>query len=125
MEDQLISLETAILAKEKGYDQNPYKTERAYGPEFIDGSNVHLRSSSLFNPGSNTAVAPTQSLLQKWLREKHNIHMLIKAPVLTKKWECHIQTPFSYKHPTHYYQIGDSYEEALEQGLIEALKLLP
>jgi hypothetical protein len=129
MTDQLISLETAILAKEKGYNQNPYKTANAYGPEFKDGSNVHLRSSSLFNPDSNTAVAPTQSLLQKWLREVHDTHITIYC-FAQDGWGFDIagaglkQKPNNWADHTPHKRGFSNYEKALEQGLIEALKLI-
>lgn len=118
MKEQLISLETAILAKEKGYNQNPYKTKNAYGPEYIDGSNIRLRSSSLFNPDSNTAVAPTQSLLQKWLREEHKIDIIIHVTSTTNEYWAHIPNFIRGDWKSICFKI---YEEALEQGLIEGL----
>ena len=119
MKDQLISLETAILAKKKGYNQNPYKTDNAYGPEYTDGSNIKLRSSSLFNPDSNTAVAPTQSLFQKWLREEHNIIVLVDT--FLGKFICKVNNILVTNNKTGYIIKRDTYEEALEQGLIEGL----
>jgi hypothetical protein len=125
MTDQLISFETAKLAKEKGFNQNPYKTANAYGPEFTNGSSIKLRSSSYFI--TITAVAPTQSLLQKWLREKHDIHIIVKV-----FWDSKTN---NRTYAADIYKIGDkpimrkrkvelTYEEALEQGLQEALKLV-
>lgn len=119
MKDQLISLETAILAKEKGYDQSPYKTDNAYGPEYTDGSNIKLRSNSLFNPDSNTAVAPTQSFLQKWLREEHNIIVLVDT--FLGKFICKVNKIIVTNNKTGNILKYNTYEEALEQGLIEGL----
>ena len=119
MKDQLISFETAILAKEKGYDQSPYKTDNAYGPEYTDGSNIKLRSSSLFNPNSNTAVAPTQSILQKWLREEHNIIVLVDT--FLGKFICKVNNIIVTNNRTGDILKYDTYEKALEIGLIEGL----
>ena len=131
MTDQLVSLETAILAKEKGYNQNPYKTDNAYGPEYTDGSSIKLRSSSLFNPDSNTAVAPTQSLLQKWIREIHIIVVTVYANASGYCYELHYSPVRGGTHikDSEFTGPNDSgcwntYEEALEVALYEALKLI-
>ena len=72
-------------------------------------------------------LAPTQSLLQKWLKDVHDIQLYV-VPVG--------HSDFSIKY--YYYQILGkdcstgkhkinrfiTYEEALEAGLIEALKLI-
>ena len=58
--------------------------------------------------------APTQSELQKWLRDKHNILVLIDRgdkPYIT----------FQHNRSKEDF---DTYEEALEKGLQEALKLI-
>jgi len=79
--------------------------------------------------------APTQSLLQKWLRERHTIDITIMiimessygvylhkdrntvkdAKGSHKEWIIHI-TPKNH--------LTGVYEEALEKGLQEALKLI-
>ena len=66
------------------------------------------------------AEAPTQSLLQKWLREKHNIHLIAYKNINIDGYDwCFITTDGitninSYK----------TYEDAYEIGLREALKLI-
>ena len=81
--------------------------------------------------GDNPMVsAPTQSLLQRWLREEHNIHVIpmISSNVVYYGYEIikyssenengkHIDADF--KQP-----FSKTYEEALEVGLQEALKLI-
>ena len=63
---------------------------------------------------------PTQSLLQRWLREVHSINVLIKQGY---GWEWYIT-----KHNGIATKLHDGtynfYEEALEAGLLEALKLI-
>jgi hypothetical protein len=72
---------------------------------------------------------PTQSILQKWLREKHNIHIEIYLGHDENKiwWNVElykIELGYNFE-PTNLEDIGgDSYEEALEFGLQKALKLI-
>lgn len=128
MEEQLISFETAKLAKEKGFPQNPYKIPYSYRYEFTDNTGCVL-SYSLFNPSSNICTAPTQSLLAKWLREEHNIHFEIK-PIFDIKDNLKPYHISVIKNPSgkdfEYEIVGslDTYEETLEIGLQEALKLI-
>ena len=121
MEDALITFETAKLAKEKEFD---IKTTHYYlvdekkhilniSKEYsIEGLNWNVRSTRI--------SAPTQSLLAKWFREKHNIHLIAYKNINIDGYDwCYITTDGitninSYK----------TYEEALEAGLQEALKLI-
>ena len=119
MKDTRITFETAKLAKEKGFTQNPYKIPYSYRYEFTDNTGCVL-SYSLFNPSSNICTAPSQSILAKWLREKHNIHLIAYKNINIDGYDwCFITTDGitninSYK----------TYEEAYEIGLQEALKLI-
>lgn len=137
MEDKLISFETARLAKEKGFDI-PQNKMYSYGKdmfEYIDKVKFHdgtkhqcSETPYNWNDGkSQTATkyfsAPTQSLLQKWLREVHKIHIDI----------CYQDDVYGYYYKTTTIidntesdeSIGfNTYEEALERGLQEGLKLI-
>jgi hypothetical protein len=93
---------TANLAKEKGFQfQNP-RSENDYLGELS-----------------------TQSLLQKWLREVHDIHVYIipieTILIDTRDFQTRILTGQSLFLGKTY----KSYEEALEFGLTEALQLIP
>ena len=99
MEDTLINFETAKLAKEKGFD-------------FIYIIDNELTNHSLI----------TQSLLQKWLREVHNIHITVTS-ISQESWQYHIQKPKD-KLGDNYNEDYENYEEALEDGLQESLKLI-
>ena len=119
MEDTLITFDTAKLAKEKGFGWNIVNrlyTVYEHGKlEFIENINrnvAHPDFEKIYYP------APTQSLLQKWLREVHNIHIF---PVGSPKY-----SPCIVLNGTNYWRQDDelSYEEALEKGLYEALKLI-
>lgn len=136
MKEDLISFETAKLAKEKGLQLGSRKSYCHYHKTYTyDGDPNHPESHrkddvrlnydfyTVNNAGTPLDIsnkyytiyeAPTQSLLQKWLREIHNIIVLIDngdKPYLTFK---HTRSNINYK----------TYEEALESGLYEALKLI-
>ena len=83
MEDTRITFETAKLAKGKGFPQETNRLEIPYynykGEFKGDVSDWRVRK---YIRGEDTSdiefvSAPTQSLLAKWLREEHNIHIEI------------------------------------------------
>lgn len=123
MEEQIISFETAKLAKEKGFKiyVNTYHIVR--NDQYLGQKTWGHREN--FNSVDNKISAPTQSLLQKWLRDKHKIHITIDYLELSEKWAaqaCYYLEDTTF--PRTDGKIGDSYEDALEQALHEALKLL-
>lgn len=133
MKEQLISFETAKLTKEKGFDISVRS--------FFLSKNLHEDVNTKGNYNSyawvttwrntstdDTISAPTQSLLQKWLREKHNVHVSVDNNNHREKnkWCFGL-----HRLPVGVIVLckrGDktfsSYEEALEVGLQEALKLI-
>jgi len=121
MEDELIKFETAKLAKEKGFD---LESSGVYDEKCVLGINHHdyrrLYKNSL-EDNWNTA-APTQSLLQRWLREVHNIHLTVIHRLDISNYKEYYdylleKTEVKYRHYT-------SWEEALEIGLYQALLLI-
>lgn len=130
MKDELITFETAKLAKEKGFNYpsihiypivdffNTYKKGTLCVMMEESGDEAYAIENSLF------AYAHTQSLLQRWLREVHNIH--VEVGYYNSGYDCDVVVfsdgVFDYIYET---QGNISYEEALETGLQEALKLLP
>ena len=70
MKEQLVTKKTAKIAKEKGFsfsDVDLVHTDAYY----TDG---YLRN-FYYNPEYALYLAPTQALLQKWLRDKHDIYI--------------------------------------------------
>lgn len=130
MKETLITFETAKLAKEKGYPQTAGK--------MFDNGKLKKVSLSLGHPSDykdRFYSAPTQSLLQKWLREVHNIivqpkyeHILSCSCDIDCRLELfRINNDRGSCSPIHtqYINTGfDTYEQALEAGLQEALKLI-
>ena len=125
MEDTRITFETAKLAKEKGFPQEPnrlkipyYNYKGEFKGDVKDWLRKYLRKEDTSDVES--VSAPTQSLLAKWLREEHNIHLIAYKNINIDGYDwCYITTDGitninSYK----------TYEEAYEIGLQEALELI-
>ena len=123
MKDELINYETAKLAKGKGFDLKS-KTNSYYSPEGkLDG---------LWGDGGYYAC--TQSLLQRWLREVHGIHIAIEFSNMQNAYfhkvyastEDLIDIEMKYLtiEPENYI-IYATYELALESALFESLNLIP
>lgn len=116
MKDTLVTFEIAILAKEKGFKELcslSYLKEKLV----LFGSN---------NQFENYISVPTQSLLQKWLREEHDIDIIIKPWTGTNKGEKMYAADILIFGTSTYIKLmrQNKYEEALERGLYEALKLI-
>jgi hypothetical protein len=141
MKEQLISFDTAKLAKEKGFfDKSIRGGIRISQPYFYNEKGVKYKFDDIFNEDNignlnNCYNAPTQSLLQKWLREKHGIHIQV---YVMEKWlengnEMDVWFEVNLKTTNRLNGLSNvksnmlefnSYEEALEEGLQEALKLI-
>ena len=116
MKEQLISFETAKLAKEKRFD---WKCEMCFLYEENEPQPFKNPAPSISNKIEMVYSAPTQSLLQKWLREVHGIHVTSISQYNTNR-------QFQYYYVTVNGKAVDelefnTYEEALEKGLFEAL----
>lgn len=132
--DTLISLETAKLASEKGFDIKVQDSYNLYihndkGPFYRLEPNSQYPKQNYNQFSDHQFSAPTQSLLQKWLREIHNLFVYV-IPRFDSfdhaQYFCHYEI----------YRLGDTksidlegdgsytYEEALEKGLQEALKII-
>lgn len=136
MEDQLINFKTAQLAKEKGFNINTlnfYDSNSSYTGYVLKEKTIHTPDSYYHH--RDCFMAPTQSLLQKWLREVHQAHIDIIPEFY--------HTGINYNWCVRFYSVmeadcmdsrstglyGDNgeyptYELALEAGLQKALKLI-
>ncbi len=146
MKDELITFETAKLAKEKrfGLGKNDYiilptayelngnlyndakligLVRRKYNntPNHLGAVTQEDFEADIFmidNSLDEFILAPTQSLLQKWLREIHKID--IKIERYSKEHDLWLYQVEKYPVKSGY----NSYEETLEAGLQEALNLI-
>ena len=119
MEEVKISFKTAKLAKEKGFK---FKTKK---------KKIGVRESdlgTLFNTilYKKVNVNPTQSLLQRWLRETHNIHVeILWREDNTYSGQLISDVHFNNEVSDQYEAWGcNSYENALEICLSDALNLI-
>lgn len=125
MEEVLISLETAKLAKEKGFNQFYCNTHYNKIDKLIVDTEGYPNGDRWVEYMKYCISAPTQSLLQKWLREKHNIHIVCWWYDKEDKFYTELGRKTKEKI---FVQCGNTtllfntYEEALEEGLQEALK---
>lgn len=146
MEEYLVCFETAKLAKEMGFNE---RVKNAFVTDFLKtkdentasvikeigcarehdinmGGNMYesVKIYSTYTNNKNQPqilIRPSQSLLQKWLREKHNIDVCV--------------LPLPYHSVKKYYEVVvdkltttwsgyETYEDALEIGLLKALETL-
>ena len=153
MEEQLISFETAKLAKEKGFNigcKNKYVETLEHALEMGRGGDCtfpHIPTRVLTNSSYEKwdivhCDAPTQSLLAKWLREVHNCFIDIlphrDGDSKNKQWknkkDVFWTVEVDYYGKNFEIELTDdsdftqhfnkTYEEALEIGLYQALKLI-
>ena len=167
MKEQLISFETAKLAKEKDFNilQHSYYFEDGeFKENSLKGTNGYYGEEyefnlSEFNENWNdkwltkktgdrcfgcskqkgyleTFSAPTQSLLQRWLREVHNIYVESYHDLTSDGTKIQFYTSWGFLQQKDKngnqnvngwydeYNDWETYEEALEVGLQEALKLI-
>lgn len=121
MKEQFVSFNTAKLAKEKGInfkDIFPFN----YTCYLLTGQK---RNSDAYKPSEKVQEnIPTQSLLQKWLREKYKIHIVVDTFDEKDHWGYDI---FKIQ-PFEDVDLGGydytTFEDALDIGLQEALKLI-
>jgi len=123
MKEQLISYPTAVLAKEKGFEQ------KHISDHYLKDGTLDTSDMAWMN-GLSFGSAPTQALLQRWIREEHGINIDVFSYV-----EFHPRVEFSYRHMVLRHSISKNipesepdsyktYEAALEAGLVESLKLI-
>ena len=130
MKEELITFETAKLAKDKGF--NIWCNQR-YNYGLRDSSLIGKLEHSPYPPpkgikiDSNQIFAPTQSLLQKWLREKYDLHITIDKEFTDGDYFIRILIPDKngkYSNRTRNIKSCKTYEEALEVSLKKSLELI-
>ena len=146
MELKLVSFDTAKLAKEAGFNlqtvdywKKEHSNNKAYLTTGVDyDSDRKVKWDWNFGGGSGILApypnkqykeqysAPTLVLLQKWLEEK-NLYIRKNITINSKD-----KVVFNYQHcnltlDTHWFTSPiekDSWDEALEEGIVRALKFL-
>ena len=126
MKDQLIRFETAKLAKEKGFnepcnnafDLKIYQPSNLFEENIEEISNVDEYSNSEYERFNR----PTQSLLQRWLRDEKFIDVFVINSIKENcyDWEIREEENIVLECDQYFH----NYEAALEDALKEALKSL-
>lgn len=120
MQEELVTLETAKLLKEKGFNK-----PCSIAINIEDGRKYRSSRTNSEMP-TKVCTTPTQSIAQKWLRETKDLHIEIcYSHKLFWYYEIlsvsnHVSVGLANRLPIHY----NTYEEALEAGIREALKLI-
>ena len=126
MTEELVTLETAKLLKEKGFD---WKCEHLIGRNKVITKYNLPQSMSCCTEIDGESVeflCPTLYAAQRWLREDKNLHVEVSY-MHGDYWIYDILTIPNHDlvglsdSPLVHYK---SYEEALEAGIEEALKLI-
>jgi len=121
MNEQLISFKTAKLAKENGFELSYVNDDWEY--HYTDDGKLLKRNI--------ITMVSTQSLLQKWLREQHKIEVNISWEqnmgwfyIIAWLYESNdmikLELDDIYNMKSEY----KTYEEALEDGLYQAIDLI-
>ena len=113
MKDELITYATAVKAAERGFD---------------------WECQDYFPDCGTILPRPTQAVFQRWLREVHNINVTVVHKINIKKWDYIIYNmnltgvEFADEQKKRQEEIKDraydTYESALEDGLLEAVYYL-
>jgi len=134
MKDKIISLEIAESAYKKGFSdkhcrhcyRNYYAEKYFEGvPEEERGYTLQVYHRGIYNGENPLYLAPTQRSLQMWLIDEYNFVVYI-VPIENDdeniEYESHIYMPGAVVLGN--YEKFYTYEDALEKGLLETLKLL-
>jgi hypothetical protein len=121
MEEKLIEFETAKIAKARGFNV----VCENYFSEHFTGDIQENNQSGFRNWNKeyeNSFSRPTQSLLQKWFREIHNLDVEPEKYQHNEDGRYYKCRVWGEEFENVGYVTGfDSYEEALEEGLLCAL----
>lgn len=125
MEDQVVLFKTAKLAEEKGFDETILMQYR--DKDAIPDTGWAFKKNSELVKGR--CSAPTQSFLQRWLRENHNIEAYIVPTyyVKIKEYQGYYGPIDNMKPMTGEmggYVRSSNPEENLELVLVKALNLI-
>lgn len=126
LHDEIITYEVAKLAKEKGFPQDVFGTCEMKSSCYLEDERFY--KDGCIYPIENAYTAPTQSLLQRWLREIHAIDIDI-YPIFPdgepykREYGCQVYAVGKSNKP---FRIGyaKTYENMLESALKYALENL-
>lgn len=127
MTEELVTLKTAKILKEKGFNE--------FCKDIINDNGKLMETVYRTNNDLPKLFysCPTQSIAQKWLREIRGVYVYVE-PVIGKRWKlsfCDFNVPTEESdwmeneiNKGNGYKVYVTYEEALEAGIQEALMLI-
>lgn len=127
MTEELVTLKTAKILKEKGFNE--------FCKDIINDNGKIMETVYRTNNDLPKSFysCPTQSIAQKWLREIRGVYVYVE-PVIGKRWKlsfCDFNVPTEESdwmeneiNKGNGYKVYVTYEEALEAGIQEALMLI-
>lgn len=127
MTEELATLKTAKILKEKGFNE--------FCKDIINDNGKLMETVYRTNNDLPKSFysCPTQSIAQKWLREIRGVYVYVE-PVIGKRWKlsfCDFNVPTEESdwmeneiNKGNGYKVYVTYEEALEVGIQEALMLI-
>lgn len=127
MTEELVTLKTAKILKEKGFNE--------FCKDIINDNGKLMETVYRTNNDLPKSFysCPTQSIAQKWLREIRGVYVYVE-PVIGKRWKlsfCDFNVPTEESdwmeneiNKGNGYKVYVTYEEALEAGVQEALMLI-
>ena len=125
-----ISIRTARLAKKKGLGKDMRQLIPILGNfqcKCYNTDTNKIITPKIFNFNNPHVLAPDQAVLQKWLREIHDIDIEIQSfrelDGSKKYWHCVIKDEL--EEDDEEAELKDTYEESLEIALFEALEMIP
>ncbi len=124
LQEELVTCEVAKLAKENGFPQDVFGTCEMKSSCYLEDGRFY--KNGCIYPIENAYTAPTQSLLQRWLREKKGYYVYpffdnekLKWTYVVRERTGDMWIPLIGETP--YY---DKYEDAMEDVLKFVLKNL-
>lgn len=141
MKHLFVDYDTALLLKEKGFDEEclvAYKTTpthliKKYGEKMIiaHGNPFGYDIGRIFNSTLKQMIAaPLYQQITDWFRDEYNFHFYIDTtPVFDKtqgsKYKAMIKVPFQpFKWTSAYYDLDDTYYGVLDKAIKRALDLI-
>ena len=127
--EEICTYEVCKLAKEKGFPQDPDKNDHCLMYCWDGLRNIHPLAMWIVwemeeYDHDNLYAAPTQSLLQRWLREEKNVDIAI-VPLYTEGYSYIVYNIHCRDNRVVNTNAGyDTYELALEDALAYSLKNL-
>ena len=118
--EEICTYEVCKLAKEKGFPQDVFGTCEMKSSCYLEDGRFH--KDGCIYPIEDAYTAPTQSLLQRWLREEKGLHITVPFDNNEFWWQIKNLANGDSEYGE---ALGfDTYELALEDALKYALENL-